>query len=98
MAAILQGADALARVTDGHFLRAEVLLVERHLPPPGLRDRPPVRPSSRNPRAVGLPGRVEAMLGRRAAQALEAHVLRAGGALRDEHVAHDALLVDAQRR
>src|SRR5206468_11928498 len=50
------------------------------------------------PAAVRAAKRVDAILGGGATHALEAHVLHAVGTARDEHVAHDAVLADAERR
>src|SRR5436190_6672433 len=96
MAARLQRAHAFVGVVDGHLLRTEILAVELDLPAPGVAQRLP-RAVRRHPGAVGPAGGVQTVLGRGAAQSLVAHVGRAARALRDEDVAHDAVLVDAER-
>src|SRR2546423_12022594 len=93
MAAVLERAHALRSVADRHFLRTEVIGIEHALQRLGLLERPPIRARAR-PGAVRAPEGIEAVLRRIATQSLVGHVLDAARAARDQHIAHDALLVD----
>src|SRR5262245_6404515 len=98
MAARLQRAAAFVGIADRILLRAEEIAVQdTKMLLPALDDRPPVAGTDA-PRRVAVTDGVEAPLRGLAANRLVAHVLHAARAARDEHVTHDALVVDAEGR
>src|SRR5258705_11853304 len=99
MAALLQSSHAFSRAADRLVLGTEILAVKNAVAPlhRWRIERAPAAARGR-PAAVRAAKRVDALLAAGAAQTFVGHVLHAVRTARDQHVAHDAVLADAQRR